>query len=207
MLQVPFELVLEQLWVMPGRNGLAAIFKALQWAEVASMEKELGPVENDAEVPVCMLSRLNEDEAMANPVQLDCRVVIPLPTEDQWKDAMASNLDLQLIVQWMSASEPKIGCQALLKEKGYWNPFINGRLEVEGGLVYHYEEPCWARIHQLRTRVVPPSLRGVVIAACHALPFAGHSGRCRTYYQVVTRFWWPMVSHDVNQMVSGCGHC
>ena len=57
---------------MPRRNGLAAIFKALQQAEVASRDKELGPVRDDAEVPVCMLSRLNEDEVMANLVQLDC---------------------------------------------------------------------------------------------------------------------------------------
>ena len=104
-------------------------------------------------------------------------------------------------------SEPKIRCQASLRDKGYWNPLSNGRLEVEGGLVYHYEEPHQARICQLRMRVVPPGLRRVVVAACHASPFAGHSGRCRTYYQVITRFWWPMVLHDVNQMVSGCSHC
>ena len=79
---------------MPGRNGLAAIFKALQQVEVASMDKELGPVGDDAEVPVCMLLRLNEEEVMVNPVQLDCQVVIPLPTEDQWKDMTASDPDL-----------------------------------------------------------------------------------------------------------------
>ena len=94
MLQVPFELVLEQLWVMPGRNGLAAIFKVLKQVEVVMMDEEVGPVRDDAEVSMCMLSRLNEDEVMANLVQLDRQVMIPLPTEDQWKDAIASDPDL-----------------------------------------------------------------------------------------------------------------
>ena len=180
MLQVPFELVLEQLWVMPGRNGLAAMFRALQQAEVASLDEEVGPVRDNAKVPMCMLSSLNRDEMMANPVQLDHRVVIPLPMEDQWKDTIMSNPDLQLIVEW--ASEPKARCQASLREKGYWNLLVNDRLEAENGLIYHYKEPCWARICQLRTRVVPPSLRRVVIAACHTLPFAGHSRSHRMYY-------------------------
>ena len=48
---------------------------------------------------MCMLSRLSKDEVMANLVQLDCWVVIPLPMEDQWKDVTADDPDLQLIVQ------------------------------------------------------------------------------------------------------------
>ena len=54
----------------------------------------MGPVRDNIEVPMCMLSSLNRDEIMANPVQLDCQVVIPLPTEDQWKDAMMNDPDL-----------------------------------------------------------------------------------------------------------------
>ena len=68
---------------MPGRNGLAAMFRALQQAEVASLDEEVGPVRDDAEVLMCMLSRLSKDEVMANPVQLDHWVVILLPMEDQ----------------------------------------------------------------------------------------------------------------------------
>ena len=52
---------------------------------------------------------------------------------------MMSNPNLQLIVKW--ASEPKAKCLASLREKGYWNPLMNERLEVEEGLIYHYEEP------------------------------------------------------------------
>ena len=57
---------------MPGRNGLVAMFRALQQAEVALLDEEVGLVRDDAEVPMCMLSTLNRDEMMANPVQLDC---------------------------------------------------------------------------------------------------------------------------------------
>ena len=70
-----------------------------------------------------------------------------------------------------------------------------------------YEEPRQARVKQLRTRVVPPTLRQVVVAACHASPFAGHSGNTRTLQRVITRYWWPMVARDVERMVSACGHC
>ena len=79
---------------MPGRNGLAAMFKALQRVEVTLVDEEVGPVRDNIKVPMCMLSSLNRDEIMANLVQLDCWVVIPLPMEDQWKDATASDPDL-----------------------------------------------------------------------------------------------------------------
>ena len=62
--------------------------------EVASRDKEVGPVGDDVEVPACMLLSVSEDEVMANPVQLDCQVVIPLPMEDQWKDATVGDPDL-----------------------------------------------------------------------------------------------------------------
>ena len=83
MLQVPFELTLEQLRLMPGRNGLATLFKVLQQAEAAMVNDEVGPVGDGAKVLVCMLTSLTKDEVMANLVQLDCQVVIPLPMEDQ----------------------------------------------------------------------------------------------------------------------------
>ena len=98
MLQVPFELMLEQLQFMPGRNGLAALFKALQQVEVVTLDDKMGQVGAATGIPVCMLMTLTDDEVVANPVQLDCWVVIPLPTEDQWKDATTSDPDLQLIV-------------------------------------------------------------------------------------------------------------
>ena len=58
MLQVPFELMLEQLQLMPGRNGLAALFKMLQQAEAVTIDDEVRTVRDGAEVPVYVMMRL-----------------------------------------------------------------------------------------------------------------------------------------------------
>jgi hypothetical protein len=59
----------------------------------------------------------------------------------------------------------------------------------------------------LQLRVVPESLQRTVFAACHVPPFAGHSGRNRTMYQLQSRFWWPSMTRNVATGVSACGHC
>jgi len=70
-----------------------------------------------------------------------------------------------------------------------------------------HDVPKLAQIRQLKMRVTPPKLRRVVILACHASPFGGHSGINRTYYRVAARYWWPAVKRDVNRMIRFCAHC
>lgn len=70
----------------------------------------------------------------------------------------------------------------LLHNKRYKEAIVKERLTTEHGIVYYYEEP-----RNIRTTVVPPTLRAVAITACHASPIAGHSGIKRTYFQVITR--------------------
>ena len=80
-------------------------------------------------------------------------------------------------------------------------------MEAEDGLVYRYETQRRARVRQIRTRVVPMTLRSIVISALHVSPMSGHTGYYKTYYRVATRFWWPSLSTDVREAVIGCGHC
>ena len=60
---------------------------------------------------------------------------------------------------------------------------------------------------QLKLRVAPKKLRFVIMSACHASPFSGHSGIARTYARVATRYWWPSVKRDVDVLVRACLHC
>jgi hypothetical protein len=43
--------------------------------------------------------------------------------------------------------------------------------------------------------------------ACHASPFGSHTDRQKTYYCLITQFWWPCVYQDVVEAIRGCTHC
>lgn len=73
--------------------------------------------------------------------------------------------------------------------------------------MYFYEVPKSTGARQLKLRVAPKKLRFVIMSACHASPFSGHSGIARTYARVATRYWWPSVKRDVDVLVRACLHC
>ena len=132
-------------------------------------------------------------------------VVIPLPNEQTWIDATNRDPSLREVIQALTTGEQP--CLQRITEKGYLAPLRNNQLEHAGGCLYYYERNLATRTRQLRTRVVPPDLRRVVVAACHSSPFGGHSGITRTLSRVQARFWWPGMTRDIHQGVRGCGHC
>ena len=62
-------------------------------------------------------------------------------------------------------------------------------------------------MRQLRRKIVPRTLRTLIIAACHATPLAGHAGVHKTHWRIAARYFWPGMSKDIREAVLGCGHC
>jgi hypothetical protein len=145
--------------------------------------------------------------AMQATVVLDQATTIPLPTDEDWRQAINEDHDLSLIVAALQDGLLGSLTKAGLVEKPYFDEWRKERLAVEDGIIYRYEVRNRASIRQLRKRVVPPTLRRTVIVACHASPMAGHSGVYRTTYRVTTRFWWPHVARDITNGVLGCATC
>ena len=132
-------------------------------------------------------------------------LVLPLPTHQQWKDATAADSDLAAICQALRSGQPLQ--LADLSDKRYFEPFQLEQFELDDGILHCYERSKLARVRQLRTRVVPISLRRVVVVACHSSPFGGHSGLNRTMYRIQARYWWPGITRDIREGVLGCAHC
>jgi hypothetical protein len=115
-------------------------------------------------------------------VVLNQATTIPLPTDKDWRQAVAKDHDLSRIVQALQDGPLNSLTKAELVEKAYFEEWKQERLVVDDGIAYRYEVRNRASIRQLRTRVVPPPLRRTIIVACHASPMAGHSGvTCRMY--------------------------
>jgi hypothetical protein len=67
---------------------------------------------------------------------IDKTSVLPLPTEQQWRDATAHDFDLNAISCALRNSTPLR--RADLRAKGYFHPFAEKQLVVENGIVYNY---------------------------------------------------------------------
>lgn len=130
---------------------------------------------------------------------------IPLPTHRQWADEIDKDRDLLLVK--MAVMEDTVLERHRLANKKYHDAWNKGQLEYEEGLLYHTGEPKITCVRQLRRRVVPKSLRQIVITAYHATPLAGHSGVYRTYWRIASRYWWPRMFLDVKEAVTQCAHC
>jgi hypothetical protein len=133
------------------------------------------------------------------------RTTIPLPTLDEWRHAVAQDHDLSLIKTALESNADLV--RAALSQKAFHDEFRCGRLELDNGILYQYEEPKKAKVRQLRRKVVPLSLRRVIITAYHVAPLAGHVGFHKTYFRIAVRFWWPSMSEDIRFNVIGCATC
>ena len=142
---------------------------------------------------------------LLTPTDLNVATTVPLPGRDAWKQALLADHDLALALRVVTQQlpVPKTGW----KDPTYATELRRGRLDQDEGVLYRYEVSARRSIRQLRTMVVPSSLRHVVISACHSSPFSGHSGEHKTLWKVLTKFWWPSASKDVTTAVRGCGHC
>ena len=136
---------------------------------------------------------------------IDRWTTIPLPTHRQWAEAIQADRDLKLVL--LTLEEERHLERHRLSNKKYHEAWEKGQLEQEDGLLYHTGEPRITQIRQLRRRVVPKSLRQVVITAYHATPLAGHSGIYRTYWRIAARYWWPRMYLDIKEAVGACAHC
>jgi hypothetical protein len=207
--------VVHRLRAMPGRNGLSALFASLLYAEVTSREtwrdsiRDSFPPETfDSPHDVLEVARTNLNPILVMPAMVEVNrwTTIPIPTSAAWIDGTAKDPDLQLIRMALTTEGATLN-KALLADKGYHKPFMEGKFEWISNLLYMYEAPKRAHLRSLRLLVVPPGLRRAVISALHASPFAGHSSPQKTYGRIIVRYWWPSLLRDVDTAVIGCGHC
>lgn len=136
---------------------------------------------------------------------IDRWTTIPLPTHKTWSDHTAADGDLRRLMEALRANLPPD--RHRLVNKQYFDAWDKGQLEEEDGILYHTVEPRLQHMRQLWRRVVPKTLRHVIITAYHATPLAGHSGMYRTYWRVAARYWWPGMNSDVKEAVTACAHC
>jgi hypothetical protein len=177
---LPEELVLSCARSSPGSHGLAHLFHCLTIAEVDTEESEITGV--SAAVPQDQLA------------------LLPIPNDNQWRQATIEDPDLLCIL--IAFADGRIPEARELNDNTYLQVIQHNQVECEVGIMYYYERSRAARLRQLRTKVVPSSLRRVVIPACYSSPFAGHSGITRTLFRVQTRFWWPGVVRDARDGAS-----
>jgi hypothetical protein len=157
LLQAPWSTVLQHLHAMPGHEGLAAILDSLSGAERQATMHDVQPYAG-----MMMVS------ALQAAVVLNQAIPISLPTRKDWRQATKDDHGLSRLVQALQASPLGSLTKDKLVEKAYFAEWKQERLVVEDGIIYRYKVRNRGSIRQLRTRVVPPTLRQTVIVACHA---------------------------------------
>ena len=188
--RLPPDLGLRRARTTPGSSGLAALFHAVHQAEIAA---SFHP------------HRCTPTPQVLPALVIDPATTLPLPTDDDWRAATQLDPDTHLLHHSLLHNTPLLRAQ--LTDKSYYDLFRAHHFELQDGIIHYYDEPRRARARQLRLRLVPISLRRVVISACHSSPFAGHSGTHRTYHRLTARFWWPGMNRDTLHAVQSCAHC
>jgi hypothetical protein len=130
---------------------------------------------------------------------------IPLPTHKDWADATSDDPDLALIVDAITTNATLE--RHALQTKAYYPPYEKGLFEFEEGILYYADVPTMLNVRQLRRRVVPKTLRHVVIIALHSTPLAGHVGLYKTFWRIAARYWWPSYYKEIRDAVRSCAHC
>ena len=130
---------------------------------------------------------------------------IPLPTHKQWADATAEDPDLHMICEAIKSDTTPQRHQ--FAKKAFFEALDKGQLTLEEGILFFTEEPKTIDVRQLLRRVVPRTLRHIIITAFHATPLAGHAGIHKTYWRIAVRYWWPGMYSLIKETVSSCAHC
>jgi hypothetical protein len=197
-----------QLRAQPPKEVLRAIFARLLDAEIqtATSKAPLDQNHYKSEQLQDLLSLTKPEKKFSVfQTKIDRWTVIPLPTHKKWAEAVEHDKDLTKILEALQHDRHLE--RHRIANKQYHDAWEKGQLEQEDGIIYHTGEPKWTQIRQLRRRVVPKSLRQLIITAYHATPLAGHSGIYRTYWRVAARYWWPRMYLDVKEAVGACAHC
>ena len=129
----------------------------------------------------------------------------PLPSLADWQKATESHKDLSRVCRILGGQEELT--PNLWDDPTYYEELKHKRLEVEDKCLFRYEVSKRVSMQQIRVRVVPESLRDVIMAACHASPFSGHTSEQKTLWRCQTHYWWPTMRKDVRDACRGCAHC
>ena len=76
--------------------------------------------------------------------------------------------------------------KTLLRDKVYHVAWNKACLDVEDGTLLYYSEGHQEWMRKMCVRVVPPTLRITVVAACHASPMVGHSIVAHTIFRATS---------------------
>jgi hypothetical protein len=96
---------------------------------------------------------------------------------------MKNDEDTAHLIEKLSANTAPVYYK--LQCKAYYNQWTLGHLEVQDGILYHWEEPKMRQINQLRRRVVPKGMRHLIYAVYHSSGMAGHVGLQKAYYRII----------------------
>ncbi len=206
--QLPDDDIMEALSAQTPLHTLQEIFARAILAETNAQSTAISPdlkaYMSEALADFTDVTRVTNSTPVFSTV-IDRWTTLPLPTHKQWAEAIQSDRDLKLIL--LTLEEERHLERHRLSNKKYHEAWEKGQLEHEDGLLFHSGEPRLTQIRQLRRRVVPNSLRHLIITAYHATPLAGHSGIYRTYWRIAARYWWPRMYLDIKEAVSACAHC
>jgi hypothetical protein len=209
--QTPPEKIWENLeWRAPReivKWASQTMFLGEKAAQPARELGTLGTEYNEARIMIlrATVTAPGKDKVMIAPATFNEWTTLPLPTDLQWQHATQQDSDLALLTQALKDST--VLDRTKVNKKEIHTEWREDRFELEEGILYKYEVQKRIRTRQIRAKVVPKNLRHVILAACHTSPMAGHAGIQKTYFRVVTRFWWPTMAKDITEFVSSCGHC
>jgi hypothetical protein len=195
LLHEDYEDVMERLLTTVPRQSMQAITAALFLAEQKTGRSVNTDVDETNVLRVLSAFEINQT------------MTIPLPTSAQWKSSTAEDPELAVLIPILSLPREEQTLNRHTIGAQYHEAWADDRLELENGIIYYYERPKRARMKQIRSKVVPKTLRRTIINACHSSPMSGHTGIHKTYYRVITRYWWPRVNSDVTEAVRACAHC
>ena len=94
----------------------------------------------------------------------------------------------------------------LLMDKCYHGAWKRACLAVKDGTLYYYSEGNLEQTRQLRVRVVPPTLRMAVVAACHASTMLGLIIAAHAIFEATSQLWWPGMGRDITTLVHSYAH-
>ena len=209
----PVEVIVE-LKKQPQRQTLRAIFALLSVCEERN-QTQFQLQQNVLYSPYCndsirvLTGNAVRDKTSTEPkpdqISINRWTTIPLPTHKQWADATSEDPDLSQICDALKNDTPLQRHQFV--KKAYFEAWDKGQLTFDEGILFFTEEPKSIDVRQLLRRVVPRTLRHVVITAFHATPLAGHAGIHKTYWRIAVRYWWPGMYSLIRDTISSCAHC
>ena len=103
--------------------------------------------------------------SLSNQITINRWTTIPLPTHKQWADATMEDPDLHLICEAIKSDKSLERHQ--LTKKAYFDAWDKGQLTYNEGILLFTEEPRAIDVRQLLRRVVPRTLRHIIITAFH----------------------------------------